>query len=89
MSVAAKTREPAADAVDLYSARSSECCYRSWRSAKWNLEKAQSTRHRTDTSLPNARRNPPGASEAPRPASIQLPAADEPFTDRPIPKRSG
>ncbi len=70
-------------------------CDRAWRSAKWNLEKAQSTRKRTATSSPNACRRPvelPSAvamanSAPPHPAPV--PAGESVPVDRPVPPRSG
>ncbi len=74
-------------------------CDRAWRSAKWNLEKAQTTRLRTDTSSPNARRRPielpsttatataTANSELPYPTPV--PAGESVRAGRPVPSPSG
>ncbi len=46
-------------------------CNQAWRSAKWQLEKAQSSRKRINTSSPNARRHP-----VTLPSTIHLASAD-------------
>ena len=65
-------------------------CDRAYRSAKWHLEKAQSTRKRTDTSSPNARRRPIEPPSRPlRPPRLSTaPPATVPAISR-VPTRSG
>ncbi len=70
-------------------------CDRAWRSAKWNLEKAQSTRRRTDTSSPNARRRPiqppPSSNSATTTVPYQTPPAPDETSqsDPPVKMPSG
>lgn len=72
-------------------------CDRAWNRAKWQLEKAQSTRKRGDTSSPNARRRPvelasataSGGTDGRQAPSVDIPARESVPGDPPYRRPSG